>query len=130
MTAYADRDHLAKFGLPAAALEDVPVEDQDAALEAASRLADSHLRSRYTLPLISHGDDLRRVVCHIAAYDIMVTQGFNPEGPDANLRLRYEDAEKWLRAVATGAVTPEIVDSRPTGTAPRVFVKSRPLRGW
>jgi len=58
MTAYAARTDLTRFGISEKALTNVSTETQDAALEAASRVADSYLRSRYALPLAGYGDDL------------------------------------------------------------------------
>jgi phage gp36-like protein len=82
------------------------------------------------LPLVSWSPDLTRAVCNIAAYDLMVRRGYNPEaGPDANIRDRYNDAIKWLTQVAQGAVTPVLVDSTPGGV-PQPFVHSKPPRGW
>ncbi|MFN7131605.1 MAG: phage protein Gp36 family protein [Myxococcales bacterium] len=128
---YATRPDLAKHGLSADTLSEIAADAQDAALASASGVVDGYLRARFTLPLLSWGDELRRVVCHIAAYDLMTVRGFDPENPsDINLRQRYEDALRWLRDVANGAITPELVDSRPSGTAPRAHVRSHPRRGW
>lgn len=127
--AYATRDDLARLGLPPAVLSAIPVADQDAALEAASDLADSYLRVRYTLPLLSWQDDLRRAVCHIAAYDLLVRRGFNPTGADEQVRLRYEDAIRWLERVAQGLLSPAIVDSS-AEDLPGPIGYTRPKRGW
>lgn len=127
--AYATRDDLARLGLPQAVISAIPLTDQDAALEAASDLADSYLRARYTLPLLSWQDDLRRAVCHIAAYDLLVRRGFNPTGADEQVRLRYEDAIRWLERVAQGLLSPDIVDSSVDDLAGPVGY-TRPRRGW
>ena len=127
--AYATRDDLARLGLPPAVLSAIPTADQDAALEAASDLADSYLSARYTLPLVSWEDDLRRAVAHIAAYDLMVRRGFNPTGADEQIRLRYEDAIRWLEGVARGLLHPQIVDSSPEDL-PGPVGYTRPRRGW
>lgn len=135
--AYATRTQLGQFGIRAAALAGIPTGDQDAALEAASDLADSYLRSRFTLPLTVWQDDLRRAVCSIAAYDLLSSRGYNPDaGADTNVRQRYEDAIRWLERVAAGQVTPDVTDSGSGGDegngsaagAARVF-SSEP-RGW
>jgi phage gp36-like protein len=130
---YAVAADLQRLSLPAAALTGISTADQDAALEAASDLADSYLKTRFKIPLITWQDDLRRAVTHIAGYDLMVRRGYNPEaGADPNIRLRYEDAIRWLKYVALGTVSPDIKDSSAAGTltqaAPELVTNAR--RGW
>ena len=127
---YATRVDLERLALPAAALAGIPAADQDAALEAASDLADSYLRARYTLPLVAWEDDLRRAVAAIAAYDLMVRRGFSPTGADEQLRLRYEDALRWLERVAAGQLHPQIVDSSPVPETTEPIGYTAPPRGW
>lgn len=133
--AYADRTDLARLGLRSGALTGVSTGDQDAALEAASDTVDGYLRSRYTLPLSAWGDDLRRAVCTIAAWDILTTRGFDPsKGGDEAIRLRYEDAIKWCEAVSAGRV--KVTGGITTPTATRSAKASSPattssrIRGW
>jgi phage gp36-like protein len=115
-TPYATRDQLPDFGVNAAALLPIPAAVQDAALAAASEVADSYLRSQFVLPLITWGTDLTRAVCMIAAYDLLVGRGYNPEaGADTNIRLRYEDAIAWLKDVARGLAALDATDSSPGG---------------
>lgn len=137
MTSYASRADVALLGLPQHVLDALASDEVgaaavvDQALAAASSLADSYLRSRYRLPLVSWGDDLRERVCHLAAYQLLSVRGFNPElGADQNIRLRYEDAITWLKAIAAGLVHPDVQDSAPTplGVAPAIV--SAPPRGW
>lgn len=111
---YATATDLYRLALRQAALSGLGIADQDAALEAASRVADGYLQARYKLPLSAWGDDLRRAVAIIAAYDLLAGRGFAPEGVDEHIRLRYEDAIAWLRDVSRGVVTPVgLVDSSP-----------------
>lgn len=116
MTRYASTTDLARLGLPSGALTNVPTATQEEALDAASAVADGYLRTRgYALPLTAWSDDLRAQVARLAAYDLMVTRGFNPNaGNDETLRLRHEDALRWLRDVASGTVTPDLTDSTPS----------------
>lgn len=116
MTRYATTTDLVRLGLPAAALTNVPSATQEAALDAASALMDGYLGSRKKLPLSAWGDDLRRAVCGVAGYDLMVTRGYNPEaGRDDQLRLRHEDAMRWARDFADGRIdSPAMVDATPT----------------
>ena len=111
---YATLDDLFRLGLPEGALRGVPTATLEDALEAASRLADSYLRARYTLPLTSWDEALTRAVAAIAAYDLLAVRGYDPtRGADEVVRLRYEDAIRWLERVASGAVSPDIRDSTP-----------------
>lgn len=134
---YATRAHLIQFGIRSGALTGIATGDQDAALEAASDLADSYLRARFTLPLAGWQDDLRRAVCNIAAYDLLSARGFNPDaGADVNVRARYDDAVRWLERIAAGQVTPDVTDSGSSGDegsgaaagVARVFTNTS--RGW
>lgn len=137
--AYATRADLGRLGIRVAALANVADDDQDAALQAASDLADSFFRSRYDLPLTQWGDDLRRCVCAIAAFDCLVIRGFDPSrGNDAVVQLRYEQAMTWLRDVSAGRVavtggrttpTPSSGAGARSATAP-ARVTSRRQRGW
>lgn len=115
MTRYADTTDLTRFGLSAAALTGVSTTTQEEALDAASAVLDGYIASRKKLPLTVWGDDLRRYVCHLAAYDLMVTRGYDPNaGNDDNLRLRYQDALDWGQRFSAGRVeSPDMVDSTP-----------------
>lgn len=129
MAAYATTSDLYRLALRRTALEGIPQADQERALEAASRLADSYLQARYRLPLTAWGDDLRRAVAVIAAYDLLAGRGFAPEGVDEHIRLRYEDAITWLRDVSRGAATPVgVVDFSPSVPDEGIAVVSDPKR--
>jgi phage gp36-like protein len=133
--AYADRTDLVRLGLRAEALTGVTTDAQDAALEAASDVADSYLRARYELPLTAWGDDLRRAVAAIAALDVMTARGFSPAaGADDLLMRRQEQALTWLkdvaanRATVSGGNTTPTTSTRARATGPTVA--SRGQRGW
>lgn len=133
--AYATRADLTRLGIRAGALSGVSSDDQDAALEAASDLADSYLRSRYVLPLTGYGDDLKRAVCAIAAWDLLSTRGYNPQGSDEAIQTRQEQAIAWLKdvsagraAVSGGNTTPAPSRSARANSAARVASSDK--RGW
>lgn len=131
MPAYATTTDLTRLGLPSDALVDVTSEAQEAALAAASALADSYLRSRYRLPLTAWSDELTRVVCVIAAWDLLTTRGFDPSGSaDEAIRQRYEDAIGWLKDVSRSVVTPDVTDSSVAQRSAAPAVYSRTARGW
>jgi phage gp36-like protein len=105
-TRYATKADLAKYGLPPAVLQDIPDEDQDAAIDAASAMADDYLADIVDLPMEADSwpFSLRRHVAVIAGYDLLRVRGFNPEGSDKLIVDEYERAMKWLRDVSTGDV--------------------------
>jgi phage gp36-like protein len=133
---YATRMELERLALPpeaVAGISDDPLEVDavvNQGLEAASATADGYLAARFDLPLTAWADDLTRVVCIIAAYDIMVVRGFNPDFVDENLRQRYDDSLRWLRDVAGGKVHPAVTDSTPDESEGGPIVESEPRRGW
>lgn len=134
--AYATTTDLARFGLPSAVLAGIASGTQEAALEAASDVADSYLRSRYTLPLTGYGDDLKRAVCGIAAWDLLTTRGYDPNnGNDVAVEARHDKAVAWLKdisagraAVSGGNTTPE--PSRESRVSSGPTVRSDSQRGW
>jgi phage gp36-like protein len=129
MPVYATLTDLTALGLRSAALAGISAADQQRALEAASRVADSYLQARYTLPLSAWGIDLTRTVAIIAAYDLLAARGFASEGADEHVRLRYEDAIRWLRDVSLGVVTPvDIVDASPTAPNEGIRAVTDPRR--
>ncbi len=132
MARYAETTDLVRFGLPSAALTGVSTATQEAALEAASEVARGYLREKYSLPLASWADDLRRCVCAVAAYDLMVTRGFAPSAAnDEHLRLRYEDAMRWLRDISAGHIIPSgMVDATPTETEGLTYAVMSTRRRW
>lgn len=116
-TQYASQSDLAQLGLIAGVLASISGTTQDAALLAASAIADSYLQSRYDLPLVNWGKDLVRIVCHIAAHDLMGSKGYNPSaGADPQIQYRRDKAIEWLQEVSEERQTPAyVVDSTPGG---------------
>lgn len=122
MAAYATRTELVQLGIASAAISGISTTDQDAALEAASRKADSYLNSAFKLPITSWGADLKEAVCAIAAFILLKNRGFDPENPaDAAIAKGNDDAMKWLRDIAEGKATPILTDSQTGGTADMQF---------
>lgn len=82
----------------------------EAALYDRSRYLDGYLARKFVLPLVRWYGDLTRAVVDMAAYDIMVTRGYNPDTGDSTLRARFEDANRWARDIPLNT-TPMVVDS-------------------
>lgn len=131
MTAYATQADLERFGLNARALVGVASEVIDAALEAASSIADSYLIARYPAPpLTGWPTALRYHVACIAQYMIVSGHvGFNPDGSHEEIRLRYTDAIKYLDSIAKGTITLLTVETAPArGVGPSAT--SAPAEDW
>jgi phage gp36-like protein len=108
---YIVRAEIIEYGAGAAIVAGISTTTQDHACIEASQLADGYLRQQFLLPLTAWGTDLKGAVAKIAAYNLLSIRGFTPDGADQNVRDRYDDAIKWLAAVATGKITPSLTDS-------------------
>lgn len=115
MSSYATPASLVQYGINAAALQPFTTQQQQAALDAASSVVDGYLGSRFQLPLVSWGEDLRRTVAIIAAFDLMMSRGLDPNHQATQvLQQRYDSAVTWCRDIAAGRVTPAVQDSSVT----------------
>jgi phage gp36-like protein len=129
MAAYADPADFAVYALPSAALAAFSSGDQLAALERASRVADSYIRSRSAVPLGTWGADLRAAVCDLAAYQLLTRLGFDSADEGSAFRKRFDDALAWLRDVAKGVASVSGDATTPAPT-PAARVRTSPRRGW
>lgn len=85
---------------------------QNAALLAASEVADSYLRQQFQLPLKQWGADLVQHVCWLAAYRLICIRGFSPTSDlDASYAENDKLARAWFRDVAKALASPDITDS-------------------
>ena len=133
MSQYGTTAELAYHGTTAVALTAFTTAEQTAALVAASAEADAELNRRYALPLASWGDDLRRAVCAIAAYELLGGRGFDSPNEGSTLRQRALDARAWLKRVGDGSLDPPSIvdDSDDEGVregGPNFITD--PKRGW
>ena len=107
ITIYATPADLGLYALNEEAMEGIAPEKIDAALVAASRIADSYLASQYVLPLTAIGVDLVAAVAAIAAEILLTATGRNPEaGRDDVYKIRRDAAERWLSGVQQGKARP------------------------
>lgn len=131
---YCTPNDLTTTGINAIAFQDVPVPDQTAGCQQASELADSYLRGRYALPLVSWGGDVTYRTAQIAVYLILSARGYNPSaGADSRVRQNYEDAIAWFEGVQRQAVHPDVTPAvaqpgDPIHDLPQVHTS--PQRGW
>lgn len=132
MADYAEEADLALYGPASGALEDIDSATKEAALDAACDVANGYLGNAFVLPITAHGADLTRHVVAIAVWDLMTgVRGMNPDGSDETIRMRYDDAIRWLERVADGRLRPAgLVDSTPDVFEGASFVVTTPKRGW
>ncbi|SRR6266568_5443920 len=133
MSSYVLVSEIGRYGGNVDAISSISPTDQQAALDAASGLADSYMRGRYRLPLLTWNDPaLKKAVVSIAYYDMLTTRGYNPQsGSDANVVNRNIEAIAWLVKVQKQEAHPNVTpsaDQSPGYDAPRVL--STPKRGW
>ena len=133
MSSYATTADFDVHGIrPEALPAGITSDTKAAAITAASGRADSYLGARFRLPLASWGDDLKQVVCKLAAYELVATLLVFQPDPATNAVLvdRKNDAVRWLESVAANKATPTgIVDSAPVASSvARVYSSTK--RGW
>jgi hypothetical protein len=140
-TPYCVRGDLAQY-LPPAVLSLVVDTVLDQACLDATEELDSYFRGRYSLPLLSWGNDVRRYTAWIACYLVAQRIGFAPQaGSDRLLVERYYMAVGWPDRAGTGwgpgvqrqSIHPDVVPSVPIGQdaihdLPQV--QSQQMRGW
>jgi phage gp36-like protein len=124
-TQYATIENLGRLALTARALDGIGDDVLNAALEAASSVADSYLSARYgdDLPLSDWPLALRINVCKLAAWDIMCAVGFDPgDATHVAIERNATMATKWFEQVASGRVSLSISETTPRhASTPTVY---------
>jgi phage gp36-like protein len=119
---YASIADVRELSLPATALEPPVGMTQlafdtavNAILVAISAKVDDYLRGRHIVPLSgglgppsSYPEQFTKAVADIAAYEILVTFGFNPGEYDENFKTRAEAQWAWLRDIAKGVIVVDL----------------------
>lgn len=127
MAAYATYADLVAQGLPEKALQAIGVPKVDAALEAASRVVDSYIGSRYDLPLVTWDASVTLATVKIAALNLLQGRGFAAGVQDAEtLQRGHDQAITWCRDVARGLATPSVVETT-DATKPPVDPQNAPF---
>jgi phage gp36-like protein len=130
---FATPADLYRLGVAREAIKNISDEDKDAALAAVTDVAYGYFgKNAFVLPPAQWGDDLRRAVCGVAAYDLMSVRGYAPTpGSDVNIRLRHQDAIEWFKGVSNEKIKPaHFIDATPEVYDGGAFVVSRGRRGW
>lgn len=111
---YATPEYLMSCGVPTKGLVKCQPSELEMALSQASREADIQLGARYNLPLVSWGDDLRQIVCMIAAFRLLTFRGWNPDDPvNGGISMLYRTAMNTLAGIAAGRGQLNVVDTAP-----------------
>lgn len=107
---------------------------KQAALDMSAAVIDSYIGAVCTLPLATYGEDVRTAEAKITDYELISRRGYNPDGgSDSNIRLRHDDALRWLESVARGSariLAPDNVDATPAAYEGSSYVVTRAKRGW
>jgi phage gp36-like protein len=112
MASYCTTAELTTYGIRAEALRSISSEDLQAAIVAASDVIDGYLRTRYQLPLVAWGTDVRRLCAKIACHDLIMVRGFNSaRAGDEQLDKMYDDAIANLRDISAAKCSPNVTDS-------------------
>jgi phage gp36-like protein len=131
-TQYCQPSDVALYALNAIALSTVPSGEQTAACVAASTLADSYMRSRYPLPLLSYDIDVTMNVAYIAAKMMLEARGSRPmSGADDTVEKNYDRAIKWFKDVQNQIISPNVTYTSlaPNYSLPAVESPNC-VRGW
>src|SRR5688500_7132985 len=132
MVQYATEAELFDLGVPSDAFASLPSAVLVSALVWASSVANSYLKKRYELPLLSYGEDLRSAVVDIAKWRLIKRRGFNPNsGQDAVIADAYKDAIAWLGLIARGDCELDgVVDSTESVDEAGPLVSSGNAESW
>lgn len=116
--AYATTTDLTNAGLPAQSIQPLTAAQISAALQGASDFADTFLRARYTLPLLSWDSSLTEAVAKIAALRLLRIRGYSPTSTaDQRFQQGHDEAVAWLNMVQRQQAHPLVVQSASTTTA-------------
>lgn len=128
---YCDPGDIVEYAIPERAIAQVTQDRRIAACISASDQADGYLSTRKQLPLLSWGNDLREHVANIAAAALVRHRGVDPQSADAIVFDGRDQAMRWLKSIATGAIDPPgMVDSTTETNEGGSVVVSSPSRGW
>lgn len=110
---YAKRADLVALSIQEGALADQDADKLAKALLSGTSDCDDALNTNYPLPLTTWPSSLTQRAADIAAWRALKSVGFQPQGSDEVIRLAFEDATKWLRAVADRKITPAGLSPKP-----------------
>lgn len=74
----------------------------DAAITKACDVTDGYLRGKYALPLANVPGIVKSLAVDLALYFLASRKGIREGTPEENLRVKYEDAVRYLRDIQAG----------------------------
>jgi phage gp36-like protein len=132
---YCTAAELTQYGIRAEALRSIDPSELQAAITAASKTIDGYLRSRYKLPLVAWGEDIRLLCARLAVYQLVVVRGFNAaRSGDDQIEKQYDVSMSTLKDIPKCSYSPDVTDSSsnaapgvsaPAGTAQVFSNRSR-----
>jgi phage gp36-like protein len=135
VASYCTIEELSRLGIRQEALRNIPIDEQQGAIDAVSDEIDGYLAARFTLPLISWKQDLRKKCAQMAVCDLLSVRGVNSSRPnDEQLFLDRQAAVKWLTKIADGDLAIQVQDSsggsQPSRASGGLQIQSNPNRGY
>lgn len=127
---YASLADIKQISLPSNASSDFETSTLERHLKIASRLGDSIVGQRWSVPLKNWSDAWVWAICEIAFTGAMMKRGFNPNGvAEATNTARRKEALEWIKSARDYEVTPDplLVLAEPAHVAQ---VVSNQPRGW
>lgn len=120
MAEYCTLGELKDLGLNPEAFVETPAPRRHSAISTRSTFIDGYLTGRFTLPLVTWGDDIKRCCAILASIDLIRNRGVSPD--DADDLDKQEDRQiKWLERLAAGVVTPPGATVGQSGGRPMVI---------
>jgi phage gp36-like protein len=97
---------LEAFGINSAALRGITAEQKTQCILIASSELEDIAGTRFTMPFATVTVAMKMHVARAASYHLLFGRGFCPDGDNQLIRMGYEDALKYFKSIATGAVAP------------------------
>lgn len=119
-------------GLPPAVLSQRAPDFLIGQLAACLSTAYGYVRAQHATPFSALPLEFVVAVCKMAAYEILLAIGFNPEAEgDTNYKARKEEAIAWLRDVGKGhAIMAVVEDATPATSEGAPECSTSTPRGW
>ena len=114
MASYITTQELQDQSVPPDGLSGLTTQQLSDAIDWASDEIDGYLTKRFTLPLTTVSNDIKRRCAILASFYLLTRRGFRVGGElNEMLTKLYDDAIVWLMAVSKGDIVPQCIDSTP-----------------
>lgn len=105
-TLFAEREDICNGEIPEKTFECISAKVWADCLLKASQATEDAFRTANPAPLTKWSPSVAQNTASVAAYLLMGHRGFDPEGPDALIVDKHNNAQKWLVRVANGEIRP------------------------